>query len=76
MANAAADEAMDIFKPVLKMLSTILTYDGSLTANADDAYVLVLSLSNSCVDICPPPVRQSRVVCVFRQQYPCYISQQ
>jgi sister chromatid cohesion protein PDS5 len=41
MANATADEAMDIFKPVLKMLNAILAHDGSLTANAVDAYVLV-----------------------------------
>jgi sister-chromatid-cohesion protein PDS5 len=36
LAHAASESALGVSAPVLKMLSTILANNGSLSANADD----------------------------------------
>ena len=36
LAHASSDTAVDIAKPVLKMLTSILHYDGSLVPDAED----------------------------------------
>lgn len=36
LAHAASDSAVEIFRPVLKMLTALLEHAGSLSADADD----------------------------------------
>lgn len=36
LAHAASDSAVEIFRPVLKMLTALLEHSGSLSADADD----------------------------------------
>jgi len=42
LAHASADTALDISRPVLKMITTLLDYSGSLSADAVDEYVLCI----------------------------------
>jgi hypothetical protein len=75
LAHAATDTALDVSAPVLKMFVTLLECSGSFSAEADDEYVLRLSL-RGCNNIAEFVVLNSRLACGFRQRYLCYTSQQ
>ena len=70
LAHASSDKALEISTPVLKMLSALLEYNGSLSADADEEYAAPELMSLCEVLTCIVAQRSSHV-CGSRPPYPC-----
>ncbi|KAF9818035.1 hypothetical protein IEO21_02996 [Rhodonia placenta] len=75
LAHAESESALDIARPVLKMLATILQLRGSLTANAqaeDELQAAVSLLHLACVEKYATEVALSLPAIAVTIQDPCY----